>query len=92
MGAGTYQRHIWIISLNNTDSLAGSDFILSFSISISCILDESSTQGVSVTSRAQVEGERTVNSVAALLKRIHLFGSEGVVVFQCFGFGEVASD
>jgi hypothetical protein len=56
------------------------------------MLDETSTRDVSVTSRARVEGGRTVNSVAALLKRVHLFRGEGVVVFQCFGFGEVASD
>ena len=78
--AETYQRHIWIISLNKTENLAGSDFILSFSISISCILDASSTRDVSTTIRARTE-EPTVDSVAALPESVHLLGNKGVVVF-----------
>ena len=76
----TYQRHIWIISLNKTDSLAGSDFILSFPVSISYILDASSTRNVSMAVSPQSK-ERTVDPVAALPEGFYLLGIKGVVVF-----------
>ena len=77
----TYQRHIWIICLNRTESLAGSDCTFSFSISISYMLDASSTPDVSVMVRAQSKEEQTVDPVAALLESVYLSGSKRVVVF-----------
>jgi len=79
--AKTYQRHIWTISLNKTDSLAGSDFIWSFPISMSCILDASSTQDVSMGVSTQLKEGQTVDSVAALPESVYLLGTKGVVVF-----------
>jgi hypothetical protein len=67
--------------LNKTDSLTGSDCIFSFPISISYILDASSTRDVSITVSAQSKEERTVDSVAALPESIYLLGIKGVVVF-----------
>jgi hypothetical protein len=65
----------------HTNDAPRSDFILYFSISISCILDASPAQDVRVAVWARAKEERTMNTVAALLKCIYLLGSEGVVAF-----------